>query len=265
MGARKTLDRIHAGLSDILKKEERRREKAANDRWAWDLPKFDGPLDRRRLRILSAIFMALSKRAHWGEAYERDGEIHATAIIGDTRIGIDVEVAGPHKTVMRHGRQRPSPDLLAKTPLAVPVRHGWDGKVVDEWKDDKSGTLETRIGEVAAGLIVAGERQFRIGLRQAEEFQEQQRLREKTRRREEREARNRERLANLHHSGELLRQANDLRALVTQVREAVASGTTAIEAATLADWEIWALAEADRTDPIKSGQVHSHINGSTDE
>ena len=263
VAVRKTLDRLHAGLSDLLRKEERRREKAASDRWAWDLPKFDGPLDKRRLRILNAIFLALSKRDHWGEAFERDGEIHATAIVGDTRVGIDVAIVGPHMTVIRQGRQLPSPDLPAKTPLAVRVRSGWDGDLTEEWKDDRSGTVESRITEITAGLIVAGERQFRIGLRRAEEFREQQRLREVALRREQAEARNRERLKNLHRSGELLRQANDLQALIAQVREVVAAGTTAIEAATLADWERWALAEADRTDPILSGQVLTHIDGSS--
>lgn len=256
---RKTLDRVHAGLSEILNKEERRREKAAGDRWAWDPPKFDGALDKRRLRVLSAIFMALSKRGHWGDAYERDGEIHATATIGDTRVGFDLEVAGPHKTVMVYGRQRPSPDLPAKTPLAVRIRPGWDGKIGDEWKDDKSGPVEAKIAEIAASLVVAGERSFRTGLREAEEFQEQQRLREEARRREEQEAWNRERLANLHRSGELLRQAEEIRELVARVREAVTSGATQVDPSTLSEWESWALAEADRTDPVKSGQVLSHL------
>jgi hypothetical protein len=202
----------------ILKQEQRRREKVAQSGWQWDGPKFDNPLDKRRLRILSAVFMALSKRGHDADAYERDGEIHATAIVGDTYLGLEVSVAGNRRTVRVYGRDRPAADLLAKTPLMFRVNPDFDGKNLVSWQDDEGGTLETKIRTIAAGVIVVGEARFRRSLREAEERSEQLRILEEKRRQEELAARNQERLESLHRSGELLRQAEDIRALVARVR-----------------------------------------------
>ncbi|MDZ5696697.1 hypothetical protein [Chelativorans sp. M5D2P16] len=65
----KTLDASHKGLVQLLKQEQRRREKAAQSDWHWDQPKFDTPVGKRRLRILNGLLPALSKRGHDGDAY----------------------------------------------------------------------------------------------------------------------------------------------------------------------------------------------------
>lgn len=95
----KSLDEAHRGLRDILVSEDRRRAKVAKSGWHWDAPHFDNPLAKRRLRILNGIFQALSKRGHSGSARERDGEIHASATVGHTYVGIDIGVHGKHRTV----------------------------------------------------------------------------------------------------------------------------------------------------------------------
>jgi hypothetical protein len=70
---------------------------------------------------------------------------------------------------------------------------------------------------------------------------------------------NEQRIASLLLSGELLRQSQDLRALVAQVkRELEHRGD--IGKQRLSDWEEWALAEADKLDPILSGQIMSHLD-----
>jgi hypothetical protein len=56
-----------------------------------------------------------------------------------------------------------------------------------------------------------------------------------------------------------LREAQNIRALVINVRAAVLAGAQPISADDLAQWETWALAYADRVDPVVSGQVMSHI------
>ena len=63
----------------------------------------------------------------------------------------------------------------------------------------------------------------------------------------------------LGESGELLRQAKDLRALIIRVREAAIAGSVGVDEATLKSWEAWASAEADRLDPIQSGQIMTHL------
>ncbi|WP_287137160.1 hypothetical protein [Mesorhizobium sp.] len=207
VSASQTLDRPHKGLVQLLKQEQRRRDKNAEREWTWDEPKFDTPLGKRRLRILNSLFLALSKRGHDGDAYEHDGEIHARAIIGDTHLGLDVQIVGSHRTVRQQGYLRPAPDLPASTPLALRLDPGFDRKDTVSWQDDGDSKLESKIAEIAAAIIVGGEKKFRLGLREAEERAERERI-EKEKRRQERLAQlNRQRLQNLRTSGELLRQA----------------------------------------------------------
>jgi hypothetical protein len=252
------LDRVHHGLTEILAQDERRRMKAAGVPWHWDAPKFDSPLDRRRLRILNAIFMTLAKRGHRADAYERDGEIHARATIGDTYLGLSLEPAGK-RPGRGYGRDRTAVGLPATTPLQFSIDPDFDRRAMTTWSDDAAGTLESRIVDIVARIIVAGEAKFRRGLREAEQRAEEYRRWQEKQRQERIEARNRERLQHLRRSGELLRQAEDLRALIMRVREAVVAGSVAADRDRLEAWESWASAEADRLDPILSGQIQTHV------
>lgn len=160
-----TLDRPHNGLVQLLKQEQSRREKNAEREWTFDEPKFDNPLGKRRLKIFNALFLALSKRGHDGDTYERDGEIHARAAIGDSYLGLDIGIIGSHRTVRQHGYLRPVPDLPASTPLALRIDPGFDRKATVSWQDDGDAKLESKIAEITASIIVAGEKKFRLRAR----------------------------------------------------------------------------------------------------
>lgn len=255
------MDRPHKGLVQLLKQEQRRRDKNAEREWIFDEPRFDNPLGKRRLKIFNALFLALSKRGHDGDAYERDGEIHARARIGDTYIGLDIGIVGSHRTVRQQGHVRPAPDLPASTPLALRIDPSFDRKNTVSWQDDGDTKLESKIAEIAAAIIVAGEKKFRLRLREAEERAERERIEKENRRQEQLAQLNQQRLQNLRTSGELLRQAEDIRSLVERVRRAIDDGSVAINAATLEAWHEWALAEADRLDPVRSGQIMTHLHG----
>ena len=155
IGVPRTLDRVHYGLAKIFKKEQQRREKSATQRWNWDEPKFDSPIDKRRLRLFNAVFMALSKRGHGADAYERDGEIDATAIIGATRVSVDIAVAGTHRKVRIYGRDRPAPDLPPSTPLKFLIDAGHDRPGDTRWQDHSDGKLEAKIPQITAAIITA--------------------------------------------------------------------------------------------------------------
>ncbi|MFL6728190.1 MAG: hypothetical protein ACJ8FS_16995 [Sphingomicrobium sp.] len=253
------LERFHYALSQIFKQEERRRAKFTASNWSWDAPKFDGPLDQRRFKILNAIFMALSMRGHGGSASERDGRIEATALVGDTRLDLGIAIVGKHRIVREYGRDIPARDLPASTPLLLVIDGQREPSGVTSWQDDATGKLESKLAEITARIIVAGEERLRRGLKEAEERAEQFRRWEEQRRREEIERRNAERLKLLRTSGDLLRQAEDLRALIARVRSAVVEGSASVDQARLNEWERWASAEADRLDPILSGQIMTHL------
>ncbi|EJK83515.1 hypothetical protein [Rhizobium sp. AP16] len=251
----KSLDRPHSGLVQLLSKEDKNRAKFAER--GWGEPLFDSLVAKRQLRILNALFWAVTKRRHSGQAYEHDGTIHASALIGDTGVGIDISLVG--KDPRRQSWQPLAVGLPLSTPLALTISPRFDGRASRRWQDDKEGQLEEKIAIIAASLIVAGESGFRNSLRETEEREEKKRLEAEKQRQEHLKALNQERLKNLIRSGDLLRQAQDIRILVERVRDAIVSGTSDIEPAELRPWEEWALEQADRIDPIKSGQFLSHL------
>lgn len=50
-----------------------------------------------------------------------------------------------------------------------------------------------------------------------------------------------------------------MRALIAQVRGAMLAGSLGVNQERMEDWERWASAEADRLDPILSGQIMAHL------
>lgn len=129
----------------------------------------------------------------------------------------------------------------------------------ETWQDDKSGKIESRLAEIVAGVIVAGEAAFRRGLRAEQERLEEARRYEEARRQEKLAALEKERLGQLRRSGELLREAEDIRRLVQVVKAAVLLGDQPVSDQDLENWEKWAVGYADRVDPIKSGQFLTHV------
>jgi hypothetical protein len=253
------LARPAAGLAQLLRREEQLRHKYAADPWAFNKPRFEGPLEQRKLRILSALFNTLARRGHDGDAYERDGELHARCKIGDTWFGLVFTIVGRHRTEMRAGRMQPASDLLASTPLRLSVTRWSRDEPQIGWQDDETGKLESRLAEITAELIVLGEGCFRQSLVEAEQARERERERQAEAERARIAALEARRIDDLKASGALLAQANELRALVARVKEAAGAGGFELGEGALVRWERWALAQADQLDPVLSGQVLSHL------
>jgi len=107
----KSLERYHPGLSDIMKKQGKRRAKYEASRWDWYAPKFDGPLDQRKLRPLNALFLTLARRGHSGGVYERDEDLQISATIGSMALRLTMAIAGKHRSVLRSGCTRAAPNF----------------------------------------------------------------------------------------------------------------------------------------------------------
>lgn len=253
----KSLGHAPPGLGEVLRGEEKRRIKLAKS--GFDGPRFDAPISQRQLRIWSALYSTLIKRGHTGSAYEHEGLLVCQVKVGDTRIGVELDVTGHSRH--RHDRKRLD-NLPASTPISLRINPRFDGRANKSWRDDKDGTIEEKLAAIAAATIVAGEASLREELREAEERQAQERARQEEEKRKRRQALNDRRLSDLKASGELLRQARDIRSLVVEMRQAIESGSDEIAPSQFAQWEEWALAEADRLDPIVSGQFRSHFNES---
>lgn len=258
--APRDLSQPHVGLSALLRDEESRREKCAGSRWHWDEPKFDTPLARRQLRILSGLFYALAKRGHTGHVYEREEQLRASCTIGDTTLELSFEVVGKHSTEQRRGHRLPARALSAKTPLRLRLDRALRAELVSSW-EDREEPLEAGLAGIAADLVVAGEATFRRGLVEALEREREHREWLARSEREQRKRRNQERLAMLEESGMLLRKADEIRALVSRISSPAELARLGVDQTAAGRWKQWALARADEIDPIVSRQVLTHLYG----
>jgi len=116
---------------------------------------------------------------------EQGPNLLVRAAIGDTYVGLDIGIVGNHRTVRQQGYLRAAPDLPASTPLALRIDPGFDRKNTVSCQDDGDTKLESKIAEIAAVIIVEGEKKFRLGLREAEGRAERERI-EKEKQRQER-------------------------------------------------------------------------------
>lgn len=247
------LEHAHPALGQLLKREAQLREKHAKSDWPWDRPEWDGPLAQRQLRIIDAVLKTLAKRGHsaWSRYSQSELEIHVT--IGPRHFELGFGERGHHR-----GERAPSRELPASTKLTLSVDYKSPDGLPTSWTDGAQ-RLEQQIATIAADLIVIGEAAFRHGLREQREWDEQRVRWAEERRREEIAKLEQKRLADLKESGALLSQAGEIRALVEQVSTAVGNGSVPANASQLARWRAWALAQADRLDPVLSGQVLSHL------
>lgn len=118
----KDLSRYHHAFNDIMRKEARLREKAAQETWySIYQPEFDNPVDQRQMRLLNALFLALAKRGHDARVFadQRPRGFRPEIMIGDTRLSLSIGIVGKHSTRMRHGEVVPDPSLPASTPLYI--------------------------------------------------------------------------------------------------------------------------------------------------
>lgn len=259
--APRDLSRPPIGLARLLRKEAERREKAAASRWSSDEAHFDSPLAQRQLRLLAGLLLALAKRGHRGEVWEDAYTLRARCEIGRETIGLRFEVIGKHRTEWHYGHQRPARDLPAKTPLRLVVDRSFRMPLTAAWADTPNQPLEKQLTEIVAGVIVAGEASFRQGLVEARERAEEHRRWEEERRLARLAELEGKRLADLRTSGDLLRQAEEIRALVARVESALLRGNLPeLTPERVSQWKSWALAQADRIDPVHSGQVLTHLH-----
>ncbi|MBM0170851.1 hypothetical protein [Altererythrobacter sp. C41] len=253
VAASRDLERAHPALRQLLKREAQLREKHSVSNYSWDRPNWDGPLAQRQLRIINGLFKTLSKRGHAPWTRYSQGELQMYVSIGTRHFQLRFGGSGH-----RGGERAPSRDLPANTKLTLSVDHKSRSALITSWMDGDQ-QLEQQIASIAADLIVVGEEAFRQGLVEQREWEEQRRRWADEASRAELQRLQEKRLTDLEESGTLLHKAAEIRALVGQVGAAVENGNLAVTPEQLARWKTWALAQADKLDPVLTGQVLSHL------
>ncbi len=258
------LARPAAAFAKLLQREEKLAAKQAGPMgYLYDGPVFSGAFDRRRLRLANGLAHALAKRQVAMAVQLADDDFSLSFRVGNQHVGVLIDVA----TRRRKGsydnpylRRKERQTLEKSTPLGLWfLRYGEQPVASAPFADDNGGTLENKLAAIAAAIIVAGESAFRDSIRLELEHEQAERKRREELRLEHLRRAEAERLAALKQSGELLRQADEIRRLVAKVKAATTNTTLGLSSDELEAWEEWANAYADRIDPVKSGQVMAHL------
>lgn len=253
----------HTAIDRLLKEDEKRREKQLNDPYPmpWYKPLFDSPFDRRRLRILNTLFLAVAKMN--GKSFVNGPEARD--------IGISFFQQHLHLSLdrpKRSARRRAVPntgDESSDMKLSLSIVSGWRSEeVIVAWQDDDDQRLEAQMTDIAVQVILAAEIQYRESALRRYRWRVQRKaeLEEEARKRKvEAELAEKERQKQIEQGrvDRLLRdaaafhQAGTIRKYVEAIRS-----TQARESASSPDeveqWSQWALAQADRIDPAIGGR-----------
>lgn len=254
------LEILHPAIKAMLDKDEVLREK--QKAYAWYKPQFDAPSDRRRLRILNAVFLALGSQGYGGSLRgEKASEIHAQ--IGHSSIALALE---PIQVPGKRGDQEEL--TKGKERLRFGLLDGHDryqpkiGRVLAEDTPDRP--IERAIRDIVVDLIVLGEEEYRARQISHHKWRLEDRARriaEAKKEKEEAERKERERIAALEKArvdrllGEAaaLHRAEQIRAYVSAVEQRLKQSPGQVDSNSFVRWQGWALAQADKIDPVKSG------------
>jgi hypothetical protein len=254
------MDRPHKLIKVLLDQDELLRQEQAKHRWASSKPKFDLPIERRRLRIWNALFVAATRigcqvEIQTSQYAEPDRKTVIT--VGSTRMPFAVKSIGsqPAESSKQAARER--------LRLSLYAGHS-EGSARKIWEDMGRASLEEQLADILVELIVTAEvfhreaslkhHDWLVRRRGELEAEERQRKIDEERRACELRAKEeRERVERLLAQSEALRKAEAIRAYVEIV--IVRSGELGARRADLDRWAMWALNEADRIDPVKNGII----------
>lgn len=247
------LDRPHPEISRLLRSDEERVAKQLKYSYSWDQPIFGSSVERRRLRFLNALFLALTAcgcKCGLSGKEARDAYVK----VGDESISFSFEQVGAKE---RRYNERADP-IPEGSKLSIKL-NWWQppSELEIQWEDTTESAIESRISEIGIALLVAGEWAYRSGLihRHKHIVERRDELEEKARQaKSELEQKERDRLVliakekrdRLLADARAWRDAANIRAFIAAAK----STNQEIEGM----WIEWALQEADRLDPLVARQ-----------
>ena len=228
----------HPLLDKLLEKDEKRTATFGLPGY-WPNPRyFESREEKRRMRLLNAIFIALERYGATPEVRD-DRARDIGARVEGTLVSFRLE----HPAVFRRRR--------AVSPTALEIRLGTKEKPRDDWGtwQEKNERLDKQLTSVVVGILLAGElvrREDAIARHRAMVEHERWLEADKRRKREEAE---RARVAQLLAEADALRRATEVRQLVAAAREANRCPPSA-QGAPIEVWATWALGVADSLHPL---------------
>jgi hypothetical protein len=248
---------LHPAIDRLLREDEKRRQKQLTDPYpmSWDKPLFDTPFERRRLRILNSLFLAVARMNGKPCIYGREArEIGISFFQQHLRLTLDKP-----KGSNRHAQVN-TVTQSSETRLSLSILQGYGSETaLAFWQDEDAQKLETQMVDMAVQIVLTAEIQYReSALRQhawrvqrKAELEEEQRKRKLAAERAEKERQKRmeqARVDRLLRDASAFHQAGEIRKYVEAIRSAQAHDEST-SLSQLEQWSKWALAQADRIDP----------------
>ena len=252
----------HPAVDKLLKEDEQRgeRQRASSFSSSWDAPRFDTPFERRRLRVLNTLILAVGMMGGRSSINDHEGRsIYLTLHQSHIALQLDRLKQGRHRGTASNSADADE----AKLSLSI-LRSSGSENVRTAWRDDEPGKLEARITEIAVEIILTAELQYREGkirnhewrVQRKAEREEEEREKKRQAERAERERQKRleqARVDRLLKSAAAFQQAGEIRKYVEAIRATQADNPDC-SSEELDRWSQWALAEAARIDPVVGGK-----------
>ena len=260
----KRLNSPHREIAALLAVDEKRRAEwlKTSYRSSYGMPFFTSPYEQRRLKLLDAIFKAVSKAGMRPSMQRLENPEEFRVDVGHTHMTFSLGKPGEQRSTINA-----TSDLRRPVSEHMHLEIRWwvekpEGLTLS-WTDAPDTPLETQLPEIVAHLIASAEMRVRIHEYQQYQWRVDRKARiieaERQHRLEvEREERARlrrlekARIDKLLGEAMSLRLADDVRAYVAAVTARNAEEDEPIPATEMATWTQWALAQADRIDPVRS-------------
>lgn len=259
---RRAFEPAHPLVAKLLARDDERRKDFAKFRSDYYAPRYDAGIERRRLLIINALFLAATRlgcrpsmnTSKYGQ--DAGSERDICVMIGRSHVHFTVEPIISKKEGQK--------ERLRLAFGATRDREN-SNRV---WEDSDERQLEGGLTEVLVEVLVSAELSYRGGLvrhrewiirRKSEAEAELRRRQDEAERRarELQEKLERERIRRLLSQARALDRANQIRAYVESARLRVAE--IPMTQAEFENWASWAQREADRLDPLKSGTIAQAI------
>ncbi|USG61459.1 hypothetical protein NBZ79_00525 [Sneathiella marina] len=258
-------ENAHHVIRRLLEKDEERRAKhlASSYPFDWDKPIFDEPFEKRRLKILNAIFTAL-EIAGMKPTIRNTKARELSVQVNDTIVEIWLEDTSVKPK--RYTRDSIVPKGKTGNLCLVIFRGGPAENIRRFWEDNKEdGKLEKRLRDIVVSIIVAGEEQYRESCqwRYKRDIERKESLIKEILKRKEEAARKEQdrkvaieeaRIDRLLSDADAMRKASEIRQYIDNVITLWKERKIGVAFEEITRWKSWAEAQADRIDPVKSGK-----------
>jgi len=249
-------NKTHSIISRFLKQDEDRKIEFQKYQFYLYAPKFTSAIEKRRLRILNAIFFACSalgcKAIMSISKYDYDNR-DASIKVGSEQVSFilqQLEVKG-----------QKSEDKSEITRLELTVGSERSKYEPINWVDNGELTIENQLTDIVNKIVLTGEIQYRANMQWQYEWklerreklieeEYQRKIEEERKDRELKEQQEKERIGKLLDEAQALQKAKAIREYVESIRKSIEDIPAKPEK--VEEWARWALKEADRIDPIKS-------------